>query len=428
MRSRRRRKLDEEKAHLARRIRRLVRRMPVKMTEVDFAHEPQAEPVPFRYGTVRILVRLAGAPVGYLNLLNRGDGLSAGGLRRAAAQWLGSTTWANALRSRWNDGAPHSTLASDRLPISVIVCTRGRSKLLAGCLDTLARQSYSDFEVIVVDNAPTDDSTRLVAESYSTRYVLEPRPGLDWARNAGWRAARSPIVAYIDDDARADPDWLQGIAGGFTAPEVHAVTGLVVAAELETVAQRIFEYQYGGMGKGFRSLIHSSRGRTLVHRPHQYGVGCNMAFRKSALLAIGGFDPALDVGTPTGGGGDLDVFQRIVEADGAIVYRPDAIVRHIHRRSMRQLRRQVFDNGRGYGATFTAMLLRARGRARLGVLHSWSLWWGYYFVIRLIRWAIRLERLPLRLILIELAGFAIGPFLYPAVRRKADKLRSHEEP
>ena len=60
------------------------------------------------------------------------------------------------------------------------------------------------------------------------------------------------------------------------------------------------------MGKGYQERVYTRRGRGLGFRPHAYGVGCNMAFRTDAIAALGGFDPALDTGTPTGGGGEID--------------------------------------------------------------------------------------------------------------------------
>lgn len=402
--------------------------MPVRLLEVDLAEPLTLEPAPLRYPDVRVLVRLYGAPLGYLELPNDAEALAAPAFGRAAAERLGPALRADRLRRRWGDDPTARAADSDGelIPISVVVCTRGRAGELEGCLAALARQSYPSLEVVVVDNAAADDANRLVAERFEVRYVAEPRPGLDWARNAGLRAAIAPIVAYVDDDARAAPGWLDAVAAGFSSPDVHAVTGLVVPAELETFAQELFEDVYGGMGKGFRPVTHSRRGRTMTYRPHRCGAGCNMAFRRSALEAIGGFDPALDVGTITGGGGDLDVFQRILEADGAIAYRPDAIVHHIHRRTMRQLRRQLFDNGRGYAAAFAAMLARARGGRRMEVLYWWFVWWSSWFAARAIRWVVRRERLPLRLILTEFAGFVVGALLYPAARRRARKLGSSE--
>src|SRR5439155_1496498 len=300
-------------------------------------------------------------------------------LRAALTPALGPEFWAELVSRSWLDESSEPDLS----PISAIVCTRNRPESLEGCLAALAVQHHPRYEVIVVDNAPDDDRTRAVWERLGVRYVVEPRPGLDWARNRGVAEARSPLVAFTDDDARPDPAWLAALAAGFVSDEVGAVTGLVAPAELETRAQVLFEDIYGGMGKGFMLKIFSSRGRALTFRPEIYGVGCNMAFRRTALEEIGGFDPALDTGTPTGGGGELDVFQRLVEHGGAIIYRPDAIVRHAHRRMMPALRRQLYDNGRGYCAVLCSALLRARGLDRLRVTRALWRWFTRWHLRRI---------------------------------------------
>src|SRR5204863_5692018 len=116
-------------------------------------------------------------------------------------------------------------------------------------------------------------------------------------------------------------------------------------------AQQLFE-DYGGFGRGctrrwFRAprngpvaLAHGGSGK--------FGTGANMAFRRRVFDAIGGFDPALDVGTPTNGGGDLEMFFRVLKAGHTLVYEPAAIVRHRHRRSSAELRRQIANNGVGF--------------------------------------------------------------------------------
>ncbi|MGH3132048.1 MAG: glycosyltransferase family 2 protein, partial [Gaiellaceae bacterium] len=303
-----------------------------------------------------------------------------------------------------------------------VVCTRDRADRLEGCLAALAEQRYPSYEVVVVDNAPQDDTTRRVAEHWSVRYVREPRPGLDWARNRGLAAARTPIVAFTDDDAQPEPGWLAALVRGFASPDVAVVTGLVLPAELETPAQLLFEDAYGGMGKGFAMHVHTHRSRRPVFRPEWVGAGCNMAFRRTALLEIGGFDPALDVGTATGGGGDLDVFQRLLEAGSAIAYRPDAVVRHLHRSTMAALRRQLFDNGRSYSAMLTAAFLRARGWERWRVVDRYLRWIVRWHAWRLVRGVAGREALPLRLVVAEAAGAPLGPLLYWRARRTAHRL------
>jgi cellulose synthase/poly-beta-1,6-N-acetylglucosamine synthase-like glycosyltransferase len=105
------------------------------------------------------------------------------------------------------------------------------------------------------------------------------------------------------------------------------------------------------MGKGFASSIFNPAkmlpGELITS--YRLGVGANMAFRRNALMRIGGFDVHLDVGTPSNGGGDLDIFHRIMASGGIIRYEPCALVWHQHRRSMPALHKQIYNNGRAFG-------------------------------------------------------------------------------
>jgi glycosyltransferase involved in cell wall biosynthesis len=371
-----------------------------------------------RYGGARLLVRDGGFPVGSVDVGSSPQERELSSLRElavAATEWQ---LWQRSLVERLTSG----TAGAHQPEISVIVCTRDRPEDLAHCLDALAIQDYPEYEVVVVDNVSGDNRTREVAEVHQVRYVREERPGLDWARNRGVEVSSFDIVAFTDDDARPDPRWLAAIAQGFASPAVAAVTGLVVPAELETPAQWLFEDVYGGMSKGYRPQIHVRRGMRQRFTPHIYGTGCNMAFRRDVLAALGGFDPALDAGTLAGGGGDIDMFQRVIEAGGALLYRPDAIVRHVHRRGVDGLRRQLFDNGRAYSAVLWKCLARADGLDKLRVVRTYGRWFYWWHLKRLLRRARGRERMPARLICAELVGGMVGPALYRLARRRARRL------
>jgi glycosyltransferase involved in cell wall biosynthesis len=360
----------------------------------------------------RAVVRLGGSPLGLLYELDGRDPTE----RALTELWDQVGVALAARRLRAADDPVEQPAAT------VVVCTRDRAESLDGCLAALAEQEHPTYEVVVVDNASRDDETRRVARGWSARYVREPRPGLDWARNRGLAAARAPIVAFTDDDARPEPGWLGALVRGFESPDVDAVTGLVLPAELETQAQLAFEDAYGGMSKGFALRLHVQQSRRPAYRPEWVGVGCNMAFRRSVMVAAGGFDPALDVGTATGGGGDLDAFQRLLETGSVIAYRPDAVVRHLHRRTDAALRRQLFDNGRAYSAMLTAAFLRARGLDRTRVAARYVRWVARWHAVRLARSLAGRETLPLRLIAAEASGAPLGPALYLRARRTARRL------
>ena len=396
--------------------------MSTRLLDVELT-QPWAPPIPsLRYENLRLFVRVNGWPIGYAHLARDSrDLLNEDALREHVLSQLGSALSTRLLAERWI-GSDSQSDNGQVQAISVIVCTRDRADALRGCLDALRAQNYPAFEVIVVDNASKDSQTRDVVSSYPFRYLREDRPGLDWARNRGLAEARNPIVAYTDDDARPNPDWLQALARGFVAG-VDVVTGLVAPAELETLPQYLFEDAYGGMSKGFQLVLHSRRGRRRVtFTPNQYGTGCNMAFRKTALERIGGFDPALDVGTATGGGGDIDAFQRVLETQGAIVYRPDAVVWHIHRRSLGKLRGQLYDNGRAYSAVLWACMRRARGFDRARVVFAYWRWVRWWFLRRMWGRLRGREQMPMRLIFDEFRGGLLGVPLYWIARRRARRL------
>jgi len=107
------------------------------------------------------------------------------------------------------------------------------------------------ISVLVVDNDPSDDRTARLSKGFPVRYVLEPRRGLNWARTRGAEEASGEIVVFIDDDAISGNGWLDAILEPFANPEVAAVTGLVMPAELEYDAQEQFE-RYCGFARGFR--------------------------------------------------------------------------------------------------------------------------------------------------------------------------------
>jgi O-antigen biosynthesis protein len=245
---------------------------------------------------------------------------------------------------------------------SVVVATRDRPESLARCLDSLLALDYPDYELVVVDNAPAASATeRLIATRYApvVGYVREDRPGLANAHNRGVVAAGGDIVAFVDDDVVVDRSWLLELAMAFEwATDVGCVTGLIVAAELETPAQVWSELRWG-LGKGlapqmFRISDRRALGSLFPYAAGRFGSGANMAFRRGVLHQLSGFDPALGTGTPSRGGDDLAAFFAVVAAGYALAYTPRAIVRHYHRRDYASLRRQAY----GYGVGLTAYLTK----------------------------------------------------------------------
>ncbi|CAN3984235.1 glycosyltransferase family 2 protein [Kitasatospora purpeofusca] len=336
--------------------------VPVTVAELDLEH-PEVLRRPGRgavftpAGRVLALVRQHGRPLGLVTGEPAADGApgTAAGPYRALVDAA-----ARELDPDHRPGPP-APAPADGPPLTVVVCTHDRTDLLPRSLDALLAGSYRHTEVVVVDNAPSDRATEtLCRERYPdrVRYLYEPVPGLARARNRGLAVARGEICAFADDDLLIDPDWAAALVDGFrTDPRAGCVTGLVLPAELDTRAQLALEH-YCGYAKGFTarswSLRDPSEDPLFPFATGRLGTGANMAFRTDLLRAIGGFDPATSTGTPARGGEDLLAFLRILIAGHTVVYRPDALVWHPHRRSMESLSTQVFGFGVGFGAYLTA--------------------------------------------------------------------------
>jgi glycosyltransferase involved in cell wall biosynthesis len=324
-------------------------------------------------------------------------------------------------RAAWSNGPS----------ITAAVCTRSRPDGLIAVLESLVQQRYP-VRVVVVDNAPEDDRTQRVAVQFASRldltYVVEPRPGLSWARNCAIEASETDVVAWVDDDECCDEWWAAEVARAFVEhPDADAVCGSVLPAEIETAAQQLFE-QYGGHSKG-RGLIPAvfspatrSQQSPLYPLP-PFGVGGNMAFRRQALRRLGGFDCALGAGTVTHGAEDTAALSEILWLGGTVVYQPNAMVRHRHRRDDDALRDLFEGYGCGLGAFYMSMVLRHP--ACLGEL------------IRLVPRAFRDLRshdgarlaglrddFPSELLVLNRRAMRRGPWRYLQARRRARDLRS----
>jgi len=248
--------------------------------------------------------------------------------------------------------------------VSVLMATRDRPEQLKFALDSVLASEYPNFEVIVVDNAPSSQATaRMITENYAAtgrvRYVREDQPGLSAAHNRGILEVRGSYVAITDDDVLVDRLWLAELIRGFYEDDhVGCVTGMTLPVELQTPAQLWFE-QFGGFSKGFTQKIYDLQ----AHRPDdplfpytagKFGTGANMAYRTSLLLEMGGFDPATGIGTLTCGGDDLAAFFEVLQSGYRLVYRPKALLYHRHRRDYPGLKRQIY----GYGVGLTAFLTK----------------------------------------------------------------------
>lgn len=300
-------------------------------------------------------------------------------------------------------------------PATVAVCTRGRPELLEGCLRHLLPALRPQDRVLAVHNAAADDGSEAVLQRASVPWVREPRQGLDRARNRALRTADTDLVAFLDDDARPERDWLAALVAPFRDPEVWCVTGRVLAHSQETLAERLQE-QCKSYDRGPVPLRFDRHTRRFCYplRAGVMGTGSNMAVRRAPALQLG-FDDALDAGTDSRGGGDLDFFYRVVRAGRVVAYEPAAVVRHCHRRTLAELRALRFDYGVAAGAFAWKCLTVGRDWRGL-VFLPWKLvFHGAEIALGLTG----LRRWPARLAFVELLGTLHGPCAYVRARRAA---------
>ena len=314
-----------------------------------------------------------------------------------------------AVDKRWSD---HPAPAAPSL--SIAICTKDRAQRLTRLLHSLqpvlAASRFRSTEVLVIDNASVDAATReAVGRFEGVRYVFEARAGLDFARNAALRHARGELLAFLDDDVVVDRDWLQGLFAAWQGcPDAGGFTGLVLPYKLDTEAQIRFERR-GGFGRGFEAKRYHATSADKPLHPVGAGIigaGCNMAFDRSLLLSIGGFDDALDTGAPLPGGGDLDIFYRVLRAGRTMVYEPRYAVYHEHRETVPQLRRRYWSWGLGFMAFLTKC--RRYDTALKAKQHAVVRWWLLDKLAALAGAACRLRFSEAALLLAEFWGGVVG--------------------
>lgn len=356
--------------------------VPILEVEIGAPFSSLAIPEGYEPSAVLLFVRLHGYPVGVFEIEVDDSGVFspdhvAESIAAQLSEEIADHLRRDGLQVDFNltpEGLPlnntpecqrqRSLLVKDAPPISVVVATRDRPDQLRTAIESLLRQTHAPSQILIVDNAPSTELTRhLIKEQYrdfeQIVYVREDRPGLANAHNAGLVRAEGSLIAFTDDDVRADDRWLEMIAAAFLETEnVGCVTGMILPAEIETPAQ-LWTEQYSRFNKGFRKRIfdldlHRIDNPLYPYAAGVFGSGANMAFTREALTTIGGFDTALGAGTIAKGADDLSAFFDTINSGYRLVYEPAAVVWHWHRRDLDGLRRQAY----GYGVGLTAYLTR----------------------------------------------------------------------
>ena len=392
--------------------------MATAILDLEISKLPPEITVEERYSKALILIRLHGKPIGQALLPVVGGRLGGDELRETLMNAAGDNLWKNWLYDtlEWDERG-----SVEALPIATVaVCTRDRPEDLRRCLEAFMQLPDDGQEYLVIDNCPATDATKELVKNYSkVRYVREDLPGSSAARNRALREAKHEFVAFTDDDAVPDPNWLRSLLWNFSDRRVVCVTGLIMPLELETEAQEWFE-RYSPHGRGFeRRIFDGAHCNPLIVAP--VGVSASMVLRKSAIESIGLFDEALGVGTPAKCGEDHELYARILTAGYCIVYEPRALSWHRHRRDWEDLRKTMYCYGVGVYAFWTRTLVKNR---ELGVVRL-ALGWLYSQQIPELFASLRKQpgSIPSDLLLAQLRGCISGPMAYFASRKRLQELR-----
>jgi glycosyltransferase involved in cell wall biosynthesis len=240
--------------------------------------------------------------------------------------------------------------------VSIVIATRNRSALLGQTLDALAAQRWpvDQLEIVVADNGSSDDTRAVVARAArreggaAVRYLFVPQPGKSNAVNAALDVARGDLIAFTDDDVRAEPDWIAALAGAVDATGADFVAGRIHPTWEIDPPRWMSPALYGVLAipdNGPTRLPISAKGASQA-----MPIGANMAVRASVIARIGGL--RTDLGKLAGSlrtGEDHEFFLRLLHAGYRGVYEPAAVVHHfVPRERLRRdyFRRWLYQNGR----------------------------------------------------------------------------------
>lgn len=207
--------------------------------------------------------------------------------------------------------------------VSVVVCTIGRLQMLEACLAALRAQTLTPAEIIVVLAGDAVDAKAFLSAQSDVTLLTIDRMNVSASRNAGIRAAACPIVAFCDDDAVAQGEWLEEMVEVFADGVVAGCGGKVLDARSE-IPEVVFN-------NGLIRL--SGRRRPVCDEPGDFNdpagfwynnvCGCSCAFRREALIDIDGFDEFIEFAYD-----EADVCVRLIQLGRRIAHAPAAVVRH----------------------------------------------------------------------------------------------------
>lgn len=259
--------------------------------------------------------------------------------------------------------------------VSVVVCTNNGAGTIEQCCAGLKKLDYPHYEVIVVDDGSNDRTLELI-QGHGFRVISTENRGLGSARNTGAAAAKGEIIAYIDDDAVPDKDWLRYLVATFASDGYAGVGGPNIAPPDSALVARCVDHSPGNPTHVL-----------LTDKVAEHIPGCNMAFRKHDLQAVGGFDTRFWIA-----GDDVDICWQMQKHGRKLGFSPSAMVWHHRRGSVRAYLKQQLKYGEaesllegkwpakynGFGHVGWTGKLYANGAESTSIFNRWRVYHGVW--------------------------------------------------
>lgn len=251
--------------------------------------------------------------------------------------------------------------------VSVIIPAYNEEKVIQQCLQSLVDQTFESYEVIIIDDASTDQ-TKSIIQGFVSQYPDQiklreyGKVGPGKARNLTAYQSDAEFLVFTDADCYAEPDWIGQIIGSFISDEIGSVGGPHFAPPDSSPFQMKLESFF----KSLPSAIDFYKGSSSETRETNHNPLCNVAYRRDIFMRLRGFREDLFPGE------DVELDQRVIREGYRILYNPQAIVYHHRPENVSQWRKVMFAYGRAQGK-----LLRENGLSRriqaIGILSLFAL-------------------------------------------------------
>lgn len=255
--------------------------------------------------------------------------------------------------------------------ISVIICTYKRPNILNKCLQSLKIQTNKNFEVLVIDNA-NDKRTKKIVSSYTNvKYIVEKNTGLSFARNTGFKNAKYDWIAYLDDDAIAEKDWIENIIKFIKNHPQSKIFGGPYTRYSDIKIPSWFPPEFGNKDLG--DMIKQ------LNPPGAWLSGGNMIILKNLLEKFNGFNTNHGMsGNKVRYGEEIELQQKITNSNIPIYYSPNIKIKHLLRKekmSLRWLLKNSFSHGlNAYAIKNQKHTLRSHLGATLKAIQKFLKW------------------------------------------------------